>query len=443
MSCPALRSAAKLRLGLYGRSIALCLASASVLTGFAIAAPLCVNPHGNKGCYSTISAAVAAAPAGATINVANGTYAESVVITKPLSLVGNRAAATIIDATYLPNAIYIDGLDNPGLADVVITGFTIENANFEGILAQNVSDVTISNNIVQDNNRSLQVSNAACPALPAFETNEATDCGEGIHLMGTDTSIVSGNTSQRNSGGILVTDETAPSHDNYITGNTVQDNPFACGITIASHPGYVKTGTPPLAFGVSHNTISNNESMRNGLGTGGAGAGVGLYAAGPGNVTIDNTVTGNQLVNNGLPGVAVHNHAYLTLPNHPPNPILNNNTIVNNFISGNGADPALPSSETTGISVLGMTPITGLVISGNVILNEDLDVAINSASAVDLHLNDLNGTGVGVDNLNAGGTINATENWWGCADGPGASGCATVSGPGIVFTPWLTKAIQQ
>ena len=90
--------------------------------------------------------------------------------------------------------------------------------------------------------------------------------------------------------------------------------------------------------------------------------------------------------------------------------------------------------------MLGTTPITGLVISGNVILDESIDVAVNSASAVNVHLNDFYGTGTGIDNLNSSGTVNATENWWGCAGGPGAEGCSTVvGGASVVATPWLTK----
>ena len=38
-----------------------------------------------------------------------------------------------------------------------------------------------------------------------------------------------------NSGGILITDETGPNQGNLISGNNVHDNPYDCGITLASH----------------------------------------------------------------------------------------------------------------------------------------------------------------------------------------------------------------
>jgi parallel beta-helix repeat protein len=72
--------------------------------------------------------------------------------------------------------------------------------------------------------------------MPAFETNEGDDCGEGIHLMGAAHSSVVRNEVEDNSGGVLLTDETGPNHDNLISGNSVHDNPFDCGITLASHP---------------------------------------------------------------------------------------------------------------------------------------------------------------------------------------------------------------
>jgi hypothetical protein len=416
----------------------------TLLSGFAtsaLAATLCVNPTGTGGCSSTISKAVAAASAGDTITVAPGWYREDVVIGKPLSIIGANNSTTFIDAQGKSNAIYIDGFDSPTpLAHVTVSGISAVNAKYEGILAHNVSNVTISNNLVHDNNVSLDTSSStySCPGLPPFETNEASDCGEGIHLIGVDHSIVYGNDVHNNSGGILVSDETAINHDNVITGNHVHGNPWACGITLASHPGYVKTGTAPLAFGMDHNTVSKNVASENGFAAGG-GAGIGIYAAGPGNVNIDNSIVDNEVEYNGLPGIALHNHAYLTFPNHPPNPVLDNNVIVGNYIADNGPDPDLPTTVNTGLSVLGTTPILGLVIANNTFVDESIDIATDSASSIDLHLNNFSGYKAGIDNLNPAGIDNATENWWGCATGPGATGCTSIiGGATVIAIPPLT-----
>jgi nitrous oxidase accessory protein NosD len=95
-----------------------------------------------SGCFAHISDAVTAASVSDTFKIAAGIYKEAVVITKPLALAGESGA--IIDATGLSVGIFVDGLNNPGLSDVAISGLTVENANFEGILLANVSAVTIS-----------------------------------------------------------------------------------------------------------------------------------------------------------------------------------------------------------------------------------------------------------------------------------------------------------
>ena len=150
--------------------IALCVALIAAICQRAVAATLCVNPGGTTGCFSTIKAAVKAASPNDTIEVAPGTYKEDVVIGKSLSLIGANRTTTIIDATGLSNGIYIDGLDNAGLSNVVVRGFRVENANFEGILVTNASAVTIWNNHVLNNDKSLEPSIPACPGIPSFET---------------------------------------------------------------------------------------------------------------------------------------------------------------------------------------------------------------------------------------------------------------------------------
>jgi len=399
--------------------------------GQLFAATLCVNPGGTGGCFAKIGDAVAAAAKNDTIQVAAGVYAEDVVIGKPLSLVGAGRSSTIINAKGLANGVYVDGLDNRGLTNVVVFGFTVTNANFEGILVTNASYVTIASNRIVGNDQSLDIQNVTCPGIPSFETAEGFDCGEGVHLIGVHHSTVSGNVAVNNAGGILLSDDTGPTHHNLITRNVVSNNPYDCGITLASHPpaSNPATGKP---LGVYNNTIADNLSSKNGLAVGGAGAGVGIFDSVPGAANYGNVVIHNRLTDNGLPGVAMHSHA--------PGQNLNNNVIVGNTISGNGADTgdtATPGK--TGINVnngFGGSAVAGTVISQNVITNEDVDVAVKSAASVDVNLNQLLGSGIGVDNLGKA-PVQATENWWGCAAGPGGAGCTTVSGPKVAFTPWL------
>lgn len=411
------------------------------------AATLCVNPGGKSGCKSSISAAVAAASAGDTIQVASGTYKEDVVITKSLSLVGQDGwQQPVIDATGLPNGIFVNGMPaapNAGVADVLISGFKVRKANFEGILVANATDVTIVGNDVLDNNQGLVISSeTTCPGIPAFETNEGDDCGEGIHLMAVDHSSVVRNESEHNSGGILITDETGPSHDNLISGNSVHDNPFDCGITIASHgPATSVIPSAKISYGVTKITVAHNDVERNGFQVPGAGAGVGIFAPFPGTTAASNVVIDNDLHNNGLPGVTMHNHAAAPAPAPPVN--MNDNLIVGNRISGNGKDTLdAATSGPTGINLFSVAPVTGTVVSQNVFDDESIDIAFNApAGQINAHLNDFDKS-VGVDNIGTG-TVSATFNWWNCPTGPGGKKCATIVGSGVSFTPWLTSPFNS
>lgn len=395
------------------------------------AADLCVDASGKGGCMTTIGAAVAAAAPNDVIRVARGIYHEDVVIGKPLSLLGQSPENTIIDATGLLNGVNVDGFHNAGLAHVIVSGFTVQNANAQGIVVTNAFDVTVSNNHATGNDQSLDPVALTCPPLPPyFQAGEAFDCGEAIHLSGVHHSFVSDNLVQHNAGGILISDDTGPNHDNLISGNVVQDNPLDCGITIASH--HFNFGPTDPSVGIYHITVVGNTSTRNGL-ISGEGAGVGIFAGPPGAQNNANVIANNILMGNALPGVAMHTHG--------PFQSLNDHLIVGNQISGNGPDSDPGTTVPTGISIFSpAVPLTGIVIAQNVFKGEGIDIGMNVANgstAVDAHFNSFFGD-VGIDNIGAG-TISATGNWWKCSGGPGVNGCSTVVGSGVTTNPWLAR----
>lgn len=406
--------------------------STLALGGSAAAATLCVNQGGTGGCLASIQAAVAAASAGDTIRVAEGTYYEDVSVTKPLFLVGAHEHNTIIDATGLVNGIAITGT-----SDVGVTGFTVKNAETAGIWITNSSRVTISSNIVEDNDKGLIPGPPpTCPALNGtpFAQGEAFDCGEGVFLSAVDHSVLSGNTVTGNAGGILITDDTGPTHDNFISDNSVVRNTeLDCGITLPSHSG----------AGVFHNTVSGNNSSYNG------GPGVGIFAPGPGSKAYGNVVINNRLRGNGLPGVTMHNHAAPGVNGVPaflPPVMFDDNMVLGNDISDNSQDfEDAATSGPTGINIYSVAPMMGTIISQNVIHQEALDIVVNVPAmgmmpAAQAHLNNLPGR-VGLQNAGAA-VVDATENWWGCSRGPLSQGCSKVLGSGVVFQPWLLKPFQ-
>jgi parallel beta-helix repeat protein len=412
-------------------------AALTAVTGSANAASLCVNAAASSGCMPTIGAAVAAASPNDTINVAPGTYKESITIGKPLSLIGADATKVTIDATGLGVGIYVDGNDNKALTGVFISGFTVQNANFEGILVAGASGITISGNIVQKNNHGLvtAASGATCPNIPAYDSSEGQDCGEGIHLNGVTHSVVANNTSQNNSGGILISDDDGATHDNLIAGNVVMNNLAACGITLASHPPATLTGSSnPL--GVYNNSIIGNTVSGNGMN--GTGAGAGIFASVPGAAAYSNVVINNVLTGNGLPGVTMHSHT--------PGQTLTGNIVIGNTISGNAADTEDAATPgTAGVNVFGVSSVAGTIIAQNTISGEAFGVVVNGPGAVNVQRNSF-ASGTGVANL-TGGAVNADGNWWGCNDNPtfpiaGFAGCSGTSGP-VSVSVWAAGAIVK
>jgi hypothetical protein len=92
-----------------------------------------------------------------------------------------------------------------------------------------------------------------------------------------------------------------------------------------------------------------------------------------------------------------------------------------------------PSGVEAGIGIFDSVP--GAQAYDNVVINNE----VNTSAQVNVHLNDILGMRIGVDNLDQSGTVDATENWWGSPRGPGTLGATTVNGTGVVFTPWLTR----
>jgi hypothetical protein len=342
---------------------------------------------------ATITHAVSAAHSGDTVLVAPGTYAGTVTVAEKLNL---KAAApgVVIDATGDLNGIglgvvFLSPTSVMPAGDAsgsTVRGFTIENANQEGILAVG-NDLTITGNIVAHDDLGAFVPGAIGEC--AAEGTTPGDCGEAIHLGGVTHSVISDNYVTGNTGGILVSDELGPTAWNHITHNTVVNNDSDCGITLAAHNGNAvsATGTlQPTQGGVFDNWITDNTSDANGA------AGIGFFASGPGTAVYDNVASGNHIEGNGLPGVAIHTHS--------ADADANGNQLIGNWFSDNGlgipafgvppGDPGTPVDTTTDLDVVsdpGATPITGTVIANNHFANVQTGMWLITTGTIHRHGN--------------------------------------------------------
>jgi parallel beta-helix repeat protein len=287
--------------------------------------------------YSSIQAAIEAAPLWGTVVVCPGTYKTSVTVDRAVNLHGKRGA--VINAKGKPYGVGV------AASWVTVSGLTVENASAtannapaDGILTAGyvkgvpkaASHVTITGNTVRNNK------------------------GSGIDLNSTSYSVASRNTATGNGVGINVSNDlgVAASH-NRISGNVANDNPGGCGIVLADHTGK----------GVYDNVVSGNVANDNGLGTpsapnASAGSGIILAAAGPKGGVYDNEVTGNSFTGNGHGGVTIHAHV--------KNLNFSGNAITWNWIGRNNVRTDSHDLKTTGIYLADASPLTIKVI-GNTI----------------------------------------------------------------------------
>jgi hypothetical protein len=173
-----------------------------------------------------------------------------------------------------------------------------------------------------------------------------------------------------NAGGILITDELGPTHNNVISFNRVTDNAYDCGITIPGHNTNAVSSTgklQPKQGGVYRNVISHNTVNRNGLL--GQGAGILIAGGAPGSAVYDNTVQDNTANDNGLGGFTLHSHA--------PNQDLNGNKVIGNTFQNDGQNGG---NGQPGDSDFGITQTTGIIIASAVVHLKGIEVKGNRIS---------------------------------------------------------------
>ena len=376
--------------------------------------PGCVHPR-----YRTIQDGVDAVAPGGAVVVCPGRYAEDVLVTHPLRLLGQGA---VIDAGGLRNGVVIAS------SDVLVQGFTVTGALGEGILAEPagavidpvpptspsgvmapISNVNIARNVVTADNTGGDPRFHQCPEQPSAPMYlYPGDCGGGIHLDTVSYSQVQGNVVTGNNDGILVTDDYGPASSNVIAGNYVARNLYECGIVLPSHNPFSVAATlnpngtftvgalNPTAGGVYRNSVIGNVVIGNGtapspMGPGGSGSGVGVFAPAAGTAAYDNTVAFNFISRNGQAGFTIHAH-YPGGEYVDGNQVFANTFGTNNlggdFLDGPGTDA---NTATTAVLVFSAVAVS-MVITGNHIYGNATGIWLTpSVQATGLAANSISG----------------------------------------------------
>jgi parallel beta-helix repeat protein len=325
---------------------------------------------------------VNAAASGGSVVVCAGTYQERVVVAKPLTLTGQHA--TIDETGVTPSLLLNLGAGQRRIyaavavlsSNVRFTGFKVQNAQGEGILAAglggDITKVTISQDAIMNNDLG-----SGSEESSYFECATA-GCGEGVHFTGVANSTIEKDTISGNSGGILLTDDTGPTHNNQVDNNVVSDNAAGSGITVPGHnPNALgATGQPqPSVAGVYKNTITHNVVTGNGVN--GDGAGVLFAVTAGGTASYGNTVQDNYIAGNGMSGVTMH--APLVGPGQSED--LSGNQVSGNVIETNNVDGDTPAEDlaTTGVLVFSAgTPVT-VKIGNNHIADNSVGIWLSQA----------------------------------------------------------------
>jgi len=210
-----------------------------------------VDDSGGKD-FKSIQDAIDFANPSDIIYVYSGTYKESIVINKSISLIGENKITTIIKSSLIyKNLLYIN-------ADYVkISGFTLENNHINNYAIKiNSTYSSITNNIIKETSEGkgiyLYYSNSNI-----IQGNTIDNNNYGIYLLYSDKNTISGNAITRNNYGITLIN----SNNSDISNNTFTDN-FKDGIKFDYSNNNTISGN---AIGYSYHGIylfySNNNAI--------------------------------------------------------------------------------------------------------------------------------------------------------------------------------------
>lgn len=235
------------------------------------------------GTYSTISAAVAAASNGDTIQVCQGTYNENVNVNLQLTINGAQAGNAVGGRTFGSGGeSTVNGQVTVQATNVTIDGFSLTNpGQSSGILIKTAGDnALITNNIVDTIGAASLNANTQAIYLENGPDN--------VSVVGNSINNVTGLPSSN--GGIFIGDSTSgnPSLNILIKGNSISN---ITSVLRGAYAIHVNNGasTAPSATGYTTVEIRNN-TINNLVGGGWAHA-IGLEGDTPGVIVVDNDIS--------------------------------------------------------------------------------------------------------------------------------------------------------
>lgn len=168
--------------------------------------------------FPSIQAAIDSVSSGRTIRVAAGDYAESLVISRPVALIGpDYGVATLLGDPRFPT-VHIRDTHNVKLKGLTIIG------GESGVLVERSQEVVIIENVIEDNRRfGIRVRNASAIIIDNKVVGTLPPYGKGVHITNTmewPGSLVQGNRVENNAQeGILTNMSHVIIRDNIVRNN--------------------------------------------------------------------------------------------------------------------------------------------------------------------------------------------------------------------------------
>ena len=460
------------------------LAAALSLAPAAGAAVLCVAPA-QPACFSTISAALAAAADGDAIEVAAGRYVENLVVVRAVTLEGAAGERPVIlpaisdpDCGGAGGGTLCAGAST--LALVRASGVTLRNLVFDGDnpalhsgVALGGADVDARNGIVTDFDsgtftdltvervevrnvfrRGIQIVCDSFPARFAFRgdtvANVQGDPGTSVAILATGATGCTGEmigNSVRDASDALNSNW---SHGIVFRGNHVRrsgsgvhtDNAGAyAGSAADVIEGNVVTDCTDGGFGVWSFVSYLGPAFRHNLVS---GCPVGMAALGMGGPAGAPVFEGNRVRGPGSAGIYLTSADLFGFGNFAVSAALQGNA-VDGFDTGVLVEQAGAYASSASLSGDRLAHNrTGLAVAGGQATGEGLCVRRNATGAsvagggaLDVHGSAIARSGLGVGLVE--GAADARQNWWGSPTGPAPAGRGDGVSAGVQVDPFLTR----
>ena len=373
------------------------------------------------GCdHTTIQAAVTAAAAGDTINVGAGTYNEfGIIIDKPLTIQGAGEGTTIVDGGggsvgSVPGIFRIlPGLAAKGSGAISISDMTLQNPNKNTTATQyfaiSIGVKQLTTGISRIDLDGLEIKGPGDPAKTGYGIYADGGLTGGVDRVAPEFTLTNSKISGQTYNGLGLD---AWRGKATVDGNELFEGTNGQSAILVMNEYTPSRMTDPVI--VTNNTSQGRLiSVRNDV---------------PGNFGgyDDIQITDNEI--SGLTasdfGVRVGSSTTTSASAHIAKAVIENNSI-----RGDGT-----SAGTSGVLILGFVQdaqvnennIVGVGTGINVVLNQT-----QSAVTVSAQRNRLFADTTGLANATAA-AVNATENWWGCQDGPTSAStyCSPVTNTG-------------